>query len=377
MSLLDKKNENILDAEDMPDINYFCEQYFDSLPTFEAQVKYFNNFCCVVGNQKVLYRYKLKDPTLHWLHRETKHCYQKKKSLEYVYNSLYVKNTSVPFIKEWLKVCNVARTELSVPMNNTEAEMNAKFSDVSKGYINTFLGYSDDCKKHPTLPDGTPDRVKIEEVLSIFLGLGVNLAEGNQSLFEQLLIVIANRLKNPASVSEVCPVIIGYCNYNDFFWKIISLLFQQRHYDRVDNLKDLFSANTAPRLVNKLMFNVSEMTRNDSINFNARMKTLMTKNKSKYEQLNSMFIVGTTDNSNLMTESTGDRLFFPLLATEEYLKKPDRFWINLMSQCDTAEFIGSLYWYLMNVIDTTRENKELFKMTNGTNKPGKKRARVE
>jgi hypothetical protein len=125
------------------------------------------------------------------------------------------------------------------------------------------------------------------------------------------------------------------------------------------------------------MINVSEMDSNDSFKFDNKMKTLLTKNKSKYDQLNSMFIVGTTDNSNLMTESTGDRLFFPLLATEEYLKKPDKFWINLMTQCNTAEFIGSLYWYLMNVVDTTKENRELFKMTNGTNKRGKKRARVE
>ena len=369
---------SLLGAEDMPDINYFSEQYFHSLPTFEAQVKYFNNFYCVVGNQKVLYRYKIiSDPTLYWLYRETKHCYQSKKSLAVAQNSLYVKNTRVPFIKEWLKVCNVAKTALYVPMNNTETEMNAKFGDVSKGYINTFLGYSDNCKKHPTLPDGTPDRAKIEEVLSIFLDLGVNLAEGNQSLFEQLLIIIAKRLKNPDSVSEVCPVIIGYCYYNDFFWKIISLLFQQRHYNRVYGLKHLFSASTALDLVNKLMFNVSEMDSNDSFKFNDKMKTLLTKNKSKYDQLNSLFIVGTTDNSNLITESTGDRLFFPLLATEEYLKKPDQFWINLMKQCNTAEFIGSLYWYLMNVVDTTRENRELFKMTNGTNKHGKKRARVE
>jgi hypothetical protein len=369
---------SLLGAEDMHDINFFSEQYFHSLPTFEAQVKYFNNFCCAVENKKLLYRYKLHEPTLHWLYRETKHCYQTKKSLALAHMSLYVKGTSVPFIKEWLKVCNVAKTALYVPMNNTETEMNAKFGDVSKGYINTFLGYSDDCKKHPTLPDNTPDRAKIDKVLSIFLDLGLNLAEGNQILFEQLLIIIAKRLKNPASVSEVCPVIIGYYfEYNDFFWKIIGLLFQRRHYNRVYGLKHLFSASSALDLVNKLMINVSEMTSNDSLKFDDKMKTLMTKNKSKYDQLNGMFIVGTTDNSNLITESTGERLFFPLLATEEYLEKPDKFWVNLMTQCNTAEFIGSLYWYLMNVVDTTRENRELFKMTNGTNKHGKKRARVQ
>jgi hypothetical protein len=391
--------EKILDAEykpvlPPPDLNYFSEEYFSSLYLYKDQFKYFNKFHVYnKSDESYVYRYKLRasDDTLHKIHRDTSKSSHTLKGMLTIYGHLKStmirqiinpvtclpvgsKQVRTSFISEWLNHCPMVDRALNKPVNLTESEMNAKFDDISDGFLNTFLGYSDSCRKHPKLSDGSPDLERIHEVLKLYLDVALHICEGSPALLEQLLIIFGHKLKFPEVRNEVCPLLLGAggCGKNSIL-VVLSYLINPRAYAEIEDLQDLFGPHSM-LVVDKLIVCMNEMQCKESIREESKLKGFKTKShvvinekcKRQRDEVNNVLLVSTSNKMNaVVLESTGYRRWMALLATEEYKGRSKAFWDEFHRQCCTEEFIGALYYYLTQIIDTDKVDKELYLNTQG------------
>ena len=360
-------------------------KYMNSLPTYKAQLQYFNSFVIKVRNGDFWVSQRLYDQYANG----GRGAYTRKQwTMDW--GRLMHAYGSVRTAKVW---CDKKR--MHVPPSKGQAQFLTRYrfdddqravdditfhpepvtfeeiKQMSSAY-NTFLGYP----THLFDPD-----VEIEprhgKALNAWYDILRELCAGDGSCgrlddaaaadnYVGMINFFACCVMEPAKRLEVAPLIYGnQGNGKGTILESIGNVVGREHYLSTSNINDILGDH-AEGLLNKILVNLDECDAADQKGRQGQMKTLVTMKQARVnpkhlrpydiDVFNKLVLTSNKLKGVDIDLSTGDRRWGILNATNKYIKHPSKFWQQLHDIMETQGFQKLLFEALRQQYEVGRED---------------------
>jgi hypothetical protein len=354
--LIEINNKNKIDI-DQSKLEYLDEEYFISLPSYNAKKVYWEYFCC-----------KIILPEPHYI--ITQNNINQKKYIDIINDKNLISSfrhlvyesekdgeiKEEEFIKKWIKDKNIRhyeRIEFN-PINASKIIQDNRFYNLFEGWntaINIFY-----------------DKTKSELALKSFKELGIALCNDNESYFNYLMKFFAHMIQKPNERIPIAFIIKGkQGSGKNVFLNAICNILDRKNFIVSSNSNDFFGTY-AEGFYHKLLVNLNECEGRDNFQYEGKIKSFITEDTLT---INPKFVRPTTINNYarliIFTNKANpvpidvksiDRRFVVYETSNKYLdhkKYNNDFWKILVEQFNKLQFIACLYDYL-NTIDISNWN---------------------
>lgn len=372
----------------MPDPNSlvrFTPEYFKELNIYQDQKEYFERFFCKINDQGGFmqvckYVPSENNPKC----RDTSNVFFNFEKFQKTFNQykttdfkithergdkIGYKEVRKSFVELWTddEDIRVYQTMNFYPLPKTESEMDEVRWNKSntEDVFNLFLGYNNIINSPLPMVEEAVDEEKVLKVIQSWRDIVLNLCEGDEAYYNFYVNFLSLKLLEPTNRLGIAIILEGLQgSFKNAHLEPIKSIIGRRHAFETANIEDILGTH-AEGTVNKLLLILNELEGKDSMDFEGKLKSLITEDSivsnMKFQKPisidNYSTLIITTNKKNAIKIDvlTGNRRWVAFRSTEKYAYKSQLYnkeqITSIINHWKKPSFIACLNYYLTKMIN--------------------------